>query len=559
MAAITVTADAGLSPAPVVIAGAGPVGLSLAAELGMRGIPCLVVEERTATTRHPKATLLGSRSMEFFRRWGIVDNVLGAALPVDYTYNVIFCTKLRGWELSRYQTPSTRDLIIDRKPDVVAKLRDLQWSPYFKTQIGQQALEPVLRDFAQSFATNEIRYGWRCEGFAQDADGVTVRVREIATGREESLRTQYLAGCDGGASAVRKELGFRYVGRGAMRPNISFFFRSEAFLESHALGHGNLYFIFSPESFGVFTAINGKDLWNYQYYFLDASKATDDIDATKVLHAAMGQPFAFELLSTMHWHHHQSVSERYRNGRVFLAGDSAHLFSPTGGVGMNTGIGDAVDLGWKLAAVLQGWGGPGLLASYEDERKPIGIRNTMTTAQNADRIDMVMRETGPEIDEDSPRGVELRRELSRKLKWLARQFNSAGLHLGYRYTDSPVIINDGSPEPPDDTQQVSPSTWPGMRAPHAWLEDGRTTLDLFRGRFTLVRVGANPPDVQALIAAAHAVNLPLDVADIDEPAVNRLYERRLVLVRPDGHVAWRGDTAPADARNIVDRVRGVAA
>jgi 2-polyprenyl-6-methoxyphenol hydroxylase-like FAD-dependent oxidoreductase len=540
---------------PILIIGAGPVGLSLAAELGQTGKRCIVVEERTEVTNHPKATLLGSRSMEFFRRWGIVDKVLDAGLPLDNTYDVIFCTKLRGWELSRYKTPSMRD-ILGRSPEAIARLREMAWSPYFKTQIGQQALEPVLAEFAKSFTTNDIRYGWSFESFEQDSTGVTAKVVEIATGKEETIRAQFLVGCDGGSSKVRKQLGYRYVGRGAMRPNVSFFFRSDEFLKKHDLGHGNLYFIFSPESFGVFTAINGKDLWNYQYYFLDPSKATRDVNPKEVLSRAMGTEFKFELLNIMHWNHHQSVAEKYRNGRVFLAGDSAHLFSPTGGVGMNTGIGDAVDLAWKLTAVLDGWGGPYLLDSYEQERKPIGVRNTMTTAQNADRIDMVMKETTPEVEEDSARGAMLRRELARKLKWMSRQFNTAGLHLGYRYVDSPIIVADGSPEPPDDTQQVSPSTWPGMRAPHAWMADGHTTLDLFEGRYTLLRVGPSAPDGAELVNAARSAGIPIDVKSIDEPEINRLYERALVLVRPDGHVAWRGDQMPADPRQVVERIRG---
>jgi len=543
----------------VIVVGAGPVGLTIAAELGLRGVRCLVVEERTDTTSHPKATLLGPRSMEFFRRWGIVDRVLAAGLPIDNTYDVIFCTKLRGWELSRYRTPSTRDLVVERKPEAVARQRELQWSPYFKTQIGQQALEPVLREFAASFSSNELRAGWRFESFEEIGEGVIALVTEVSTGRQERVEARYLVGCDGGQSKVRRQMGVRYVGRGAMRPNVSFFFRSEEFLAKHTLGHGNLYFIFSPESFGVFTAIDGKSLWNYQYYFLDADKATNDVDPTVVLRAAMGAPFDFELINTTHWHHHQSVAARYRSGRVFLAGDSAHLFSPTGGLGMNTGIQDGVDLGWKLAAVIKGWGGAALLDSYEIERKPIGIRNTMATAQNADRIDMVMRETPPEVDEDSQRGVDIRSELSKKLKWLARQFNTAGLHLGYRYLDSPVIVQDGTPEPPDDPQQVSPSTWPGMRAPHAWRPDGNSTLDWYAGRFTLLSFGPRTQLGQTITSSANAVQMPINRVHCDDPALAATYERNLVLVRPDGHVAWRSDTEPDDTRQLIDIVRGQAA
>ena len=362
--------------------------------------------------------------------------------------------------------------------------------------------------------------------------------------------------CDGGNGQIRRTLGIKRNGRGRMRSNVSFFFRSREFLETHGLGLANLYFVFSPGSFGVFTAIDGKELWNYQYYFLDPTRSTTEPDAADILHRAMGKPFEFELLQTMHWHHHQSVAREWRKDRVFLAGDAAHLFAPTGGVGMNTGIGDACDLGWKLDAVLRGWGGDSLLDSYERERKPIAIRNSLISATNSDKIDMVMDETPEGISDDSSAAMTAREHLARKIKWLARQFNSAGTHLGYRYVDSPIIAPDGMPEPPDDPAQVIPSTWPGSRTPHAWLADGRSTLDLFGDGFVLLRLGTSQAGDQELIDAAHEARVPLRCIDLDDPDVATLYERRLVLVRPDGHVAWRGDTAPAEPLKLIDLIRG---
>jgi hypothetical protein len=244
---------------------------------------------------------------------------------------------------------------------------------------------------------------------------------------------------------------------------------------------------------------------------------------------------------------------------VFLAGDAAHLFAPTGGVGMNTGIGDAVDLGWKLDAVLRGWGGEGLLESYEIERKPVAVRNSLISATNSDKIDMVMDETPEGIAEPGAAGEAARALLARKIRWLARQFNSAGTHLGYRYVDSPLVVGDGTPEPPDDPLQVVPSTWPGSRAPHAWMADGRSTLDLLGPGFVLLRFGDAADggrDDARLAAAAAAAGVPLRVEDLREPDIVRLYGARLVLVRPDGHVAWRGGALPADAPTLLDRVRG---
>jgi hypothetical protein len=345
-----------------------------------------------------------------------------------------------------------------------------------------------------------------------------------------------------------------------MRSNVSFFFRSRDFLDVHGLGVANLYFVFSPGSFGVFTAIDGVELWNYQYYFLHPTRTTETPDAAEILHRAVGKPFEFELLQTTHWHHHQSVARSWRAGRVLLAGDAAHLFAPTGGVGMNTGIGDACDLGWKLDAIFRGWGDEALLDAYEIERKPVAVRNSLISATNSDKIDMVMDETPEGIDDDTPEAQQARALLSRKIKWLARQFNSAGTHLGHRYVDSPLIVPDGTPEPPDDPSQLVPSSWPGMRAPHAWMNDGRSTLDLFGREFVLLRFGGHEGaiDAQPAIDAAAAAAMPLRLIDIDDAAIATLYARRLVLVRPDGHVAWRGDRLPEDVAALIDRVRGKA-
>ncbi|MBL8384993.1 MAG: FAD-dependent monooxygenase [Burkholderiales bacterium] len=549
---------AGAVDTPVLVVGGGPVGLTLAAELGWRGTACMLVEERTEPTRHPKATLLGARSMEYLRRFGITDEIFAAALPPEVNYFITFSTRLAGRELYRVTSPSIRDTI-ERPAAVMAKYRELSWSPYYKTQIGQQAVEPVLWRFAAAQKGVDLRHGWRFEEFADRGSHVESRLTELATGRTRTVRSRHLVACDGGASAIRKALGVRMNGRGRMRANVSFYFRSADFLAIHGKGLGNLYFVFAPDAFGVFTAIDGRDFWNFQYYFLDPAKETAALDARDVLTRAVGKPFDFELLGTQHWHHHQSVARRWRVGNVFLAGDAAHLFVPTGGVGMNTGIGDAVDLGWKLDATLRGWGGAALLDSYEEERKPVAVRNSVISANNSDKIDMVMDEIGPEIEDDGPAGDAHRAYITARIRWMARQFNSAGTHLGYRYVDSPVIVADGTPEPPDDFMQVVPSTWPGSRAPHAWLTDdttvrGTSTLDWYGRDYVLVRA-PGAPDGAPLTAALAAAGAPCRTETLPA-ALAALHEKPLVLVRPDGHVCWRGERAPADPGAVAARVRG---
>lgn len=541
---------------PVLIAGGGPVGLTLGIDLAHRGVEAMLVEPRFGATQHPKATLLGARSMELFRRWGLDEAVYAACLKQQDAYYIVFCDRLAGHELHRFASPPV-ERIRARDPAAAARWRELAWSPYGKTQIGQQALEPVLLRHAQGLKALSLRHGWRLAGFEDCGDHVRAMLEDAATGETEQVEAAYLVGCDGGSSAVRRRLGIRMHGRGRIRSNVSYLFRSEEFLAAHGKGLANLYFCFTPGCFGVFTAIDGRTLWNYQYYWADPTRdetAPPD-DAAAVLHAAMGRPFAFELVATTHWHHHQSVAAEWRRGRVFLAGDAAHLFVPTGGVGMNTGIGDAADLAWKLQAVLEGWGGEALLDSYEAERKPVAIRNSLLSAANSDRIDMVMAEAPEHIGEASAQGEAARARLRQRIVWMSRQFNSAGVHLGYRYVDSPVVVPDGTPEPPDDPNQVVPSTWPGSRLPHEWLPDGRSTLDLTGPGFTLLGA-AMEAEAPRLLAALRAAGMPVQALRCDAPVLGG---PQLILVRPDGHVGWRGPGDPAEAAAIAARLAGRAA
>ena len=535
----------------VMVAGGGPVGLTLGIDLGRRGRRALVAEARPGPTTHPKATLLGARSMELYRRWGLEDAIFAGALPEDVNYAIIFCTRLAGRELHRFSSPSIAE--VRTRPDgAEARWRELAWSPYGKTQIGQQALEPVLIDAARATGGIDLRHGWTVTGHEDRGDHVLTTIRD-GGGAEEVVRSRYLVACDGGGSPIRKRLGIRFGGRGPWRSNVSLHFRAPGFLETHGKGLGNLYFVFAPDAFGVFTAIDGRDLWNYQLYFLDPAKETRDIDARAALHRAVGKPFEFELLTVTHWQHHQSVAPRWRDGNVFLAGDAAHLFAPTGGVGMNTGVADAADLAWKLDAVLGGWGGAALLDSYEAERRPVAWRNSQRSMTNSDTIDFVMSQVPDEIEDDTAAGAAARARLTENIKWMSRQFNSAGAHLGHRYTASPITVPDGTAEPPDDFAHVVQSTWPGCRAPHVWRGPGLSTLDWFGEGFVVVAASGAAGPGGALAGALAAAGVPARMEVCDLPAVRAAYAAPLVLVRPDGHVAWRGAEAPA---GLVERVTG---
>jgi hypothetical protein len=282
------------------------------------------------------------------------------------------------------------------------------------------------------------------------------------------------------------------------------------------------------------------------------------MNAPEKLRAALGDKIPFELLAVRPWTGHCVVAERYQQGRVFLAGDAAHLNWPAGGFGMNTGVGDAVDLGWKLAAVLQGWGGKRLLDSYTLERKPIAMINVNEAAEMRASFDH-QTPFSPKIEEDSDEGKEIREKARAAiLRTRAKEFqhDSAGIELGYRYEASPICAADGTPAPEFDHGRYVPSTWPGVRAPHVWLEDGRSTLDLFGSGFKLMNLSGHNTNINEFTAAAGKIGLPLEVSALNDPNVGEIYERPFVLVRPDGHVAWRGSSLPEKPGDIIDRVRG---
>jgi hypothetical protein len=274
----------------------------------------------------------------------------------------------------------------------------------------------------------------------------------------------------------------------------------------------------------------------------------------------MGRDFDYEILSVMRWVRRELVADRYGTARVFIAGDAAHLMSPTGGFGMNTGIGDAVDLGWKLEATLKGWGGPSLLASYEAERRPVGLRNVAEASRNLKRM-LSTRERlpGPEIFRPGPDNDRARKQYG---DWFAEimrhEWFANGIMLGYRYDSSPIVWPDGAPAPPDVPHPYVQTACPGARAPHVFLDDGRSTLDLFGRGFVLLRLGPEAPSGARVEQVAADRGVPLTSVSLSEPKVLAAYERRLVLIRPDGHVAWRADAEPADAGALIDIIRGQA-
>jgi 2-polyprenyl-6-methoxyphenol hydroxylase-like FAD-dependent oxidoreductase len=415
--------------------------------------------------------------------------------------------------------------------------------------------DPILRDFAAAQQSVELRYRTRLLAVTQDVDGVTAEV-EDANGKRSSILANYLVGCDGGRSRVRETLGIPMVGTAALTYTTNVIFRCPDLVALHDKGRAYRFIILGPEgTWSTIVAINGTDQWRFSIIGGNEPREYSTDEIHQLIRRAVGRDFDYEILTVMPWVRRELVAERYHAGRVSLAGDSAHMLSPTGAFGMNTGIQDAVDLSWKLAAALQGWGGPRLLVSYDAERRPIGHRNVREAAANFRR--MTSPRPGPLLLDPTPAGDAFRQQLGAEFAEIMRhEWFTLGVHLGYRYADSPICWPDGSAATPDDPNRYVPSARPGSRAPHVWLAPGRSILDLFGQGFAMLGFGADASDIDKLMAAARARNVPMTFTAIDNDAAAQLYERKLVLVRPDGHVAWRGARAPADPLAVIDCIRG---
>jgi 2-polyprenyl-6-methoxyphenol hydroxylase-like FAD-dependent oxidoreductase len=530
---------------PVLIVGGGPVGLALAGELGWRGVPCTLIEKTDGSIEQPKMDLVGIRTMEFCRRWGILDWVRDAPYPLDYPQDYVYLTALNGYELGREPFPGRG---FEPCPPE---------SPQKRERVPQDMFDPILRRFAERSGLATLRYNCELVSFAETPDGIRAKVN-TPTGAE-AIEAEYVVGTDGGASTVRETLGIGMTGNPALTYTTNVMFRCPNFSELHDKGKGYRFIFIGPEGVWLtIVAVNGADRFRMSIVGTPQKINHTDDDIRAALKRAMGRDFDYEILSVMRWVRRELVADSYGTSRIFIAGDAAHLMSPTGGFGMNTGIGDAVDLGWKLEAVHKGWGGTDLLSTYETERRPVGLRNVAEASRNLRRmLSTRQRLPGPEIFQPGAANDVARKEYG---DWFAEimrhEWFANGVMMGYRYDDSPIVWPDGTPAPPDLSHPYVQTARPGARAPHVWLKDGRSTLDLFGRGFVLLRLGDNAPTGAGIASAAQKREVPLTSIVLSEPQVLAAYQRCLVLVRPDGHVAWRDDQEPADALALIDVIRG---
>lgn len=530
---------------PVVIAGGGPVGLTTALDLQARGIRVLVLERNPTTTRHPKMDVTNGRSMEHFRRLGVAERIRDKAVPRENCMDVSWVTRLAGWELARFKYPNVHEWRehIRRHNDGSQPLEP-------NMRLSQVVLEPELREILEASPLAEIRFGWAFEDFVQDEDGVTVTALEVATGQRHEIRCALLAGCDGGGSVVREKLGFELKGDFNVARVYMTHFRSsaKAFLQSF----GVAWHYQTPDG-STLIAQDDEEIWTL-HAFLPPDTDEAAIDPKEIVYRALGQEFPMDVLQANAWSPHLVVSSGSGRGRVWLAGDAVHQLIPTGGYGMNTGIAEAADLAWKFAADLQGWGGPHLLETIDTERRPIAQFSVDSSRENMAVRLQIAQHYDPIIHEDSPAGADARKELSKLIFNLGNAENeSLGVEIGARYRNSSIICHEGN-EPAWDRVRFIPTTWPGCRAPHVFLESGEAIFDLFGPGFTLVRFAAT--NVDTLVAAATERGVPLKLLDVRDANARAIYERDLVLVRPDHYVAWRDNDMPDDPLAIIDHVRG---
>lgn len=527
---------------PVVIVGAGPVGLALAGELAWRGQRVIVLERSDGTIVQPRMDLVGVRTMEFCRRWGLVEAVEASRYNRALAQDNVYVTSLTGFELGRERVSSMNDA----KPP--------PQSPQKRERCPQDMFDPILADWVRSFPKVDVRYRNEFEAFEERPDSVAVDVRDTDGGRTYRLEAAYLIGCDGASTRVGAQLGIEKIGTPVLTNTTNVIFRSRELASLHDKGEAYRFIILGNEgTWATIVAIDGFE--RYRFSIVRSPQGGHSRDAIEAaIRRAVGCDFAFDVQSITNWTRAELVAAEYGHGRAFVAGDAAHVMSPTGGFGMNTGIGDAVDLAWKLDALLTGWGGPRLLETYAAERRPVAERNGRESSMNLAR--MTPLGTLPLMLEPTPAGQRFRAEYGAAFSETMRhEWFTLGIHLGYRYDASPICWPDGSEAPPMEVATYQQIARPGARAPHVWLGEGRSTLDLFGRGFVLLRFREGA-EVAALLEAARSRNVPLRVEDIRHEAAHAAYESNLVLVRPDGHVAWRGDVLPADTEALIDCVRG---
>ncbi len=546
----------------ILIVGAGPCGLMLANELGQRGIRARIVDQDSGVATAPQANATQARSMEHYRRLGFAHEIRQLGLPPDHPTDVAYFTTYSGYEIGRHRMPPSGDA--DR---IVRELEPVWNAAELPHRVPQSHVENVLFEKARALPGIEITFNWRATGFEDRGGCVVTHLEHTQSGDKQSVTSKYLFGADGGSSVVRKQLGIHYGGGDPAERDfmggqmLSIYIDAPAFYEKLVGDRAWMYWTFNRRRRALLASIDGKGKFVLQTQLRpgeDVAKMTNE-DCGRLFLQAMGCDIPHEVTGFAAWLAGRALAaDTFRRGRVFLGGDAVHLFTPTGGMGYNTAIEDAVNIGWKFAAAVKGHGGAKLLDSYEAERQPVAVRNTRNAAGFADSVGLYV--PSPGIEDPGLAGEAARKRAGAYLANHGKnEFTIPGFTLGARYNDSPVIIDDGSPRPPDIPTVYVPSAKPGGRAPHVWCTDGESLFDKFGFEWTLLYFKSGDGDVGAFAEEAGRREVELKCLDLSgEPVAADFYEQPYALIRPDQVVAWRGALPDGnDMKQLFDRVLGV--
>lgn len=541
----------------VLIAGAGPVGTTLALCLAQRGIRSLVIEPKAqGTLPDVKCNHIAARSMELYRRLGVADALRAGGLPDDYPHDVSYRTTTVGREVTRIHIPGR----LTRKTDTSGP--DGGWpTPEPPHRINQRYLEPILLEHARQVSHITFAHRERVAGYTEHADGIRAEVRHEDSGAVRTVHARYLVGCDGGRSTIRKAMGATLVGDDVVQRVQSTCIRAPGLIERMQVPPAWAMFSVNPRRSGNIYAIDGREVWLVHNYLRDNEPDFESVDRDWAIRAILGvdESFAYEVMSKEDWFGRRLVADRLQRDRVFIAGDAAHLWVPYAGYGMNAGLADAANLAWHLAAQIEGWADAAALMAYERERHPITEQVSHFAMNHAHAMAQRRRAIPADIEDDTPQAQAARQAFGRDLYELnVQQYCCAGLNFGYYYADSPLIAYDGEAAPAYSMGHFTASTVPGCRTPHFWLDDGRSLYDAFGPGYTVLCLRAGcEASVAALQAAAAARRMPLSVLDLSAQKPPAEYRHALLVARADAHTAWRGDALDAaGAAALVQRLCG---
>ena len=542
----------------VLIAGGGPCGLMLANELGRRGVSCLLVDPKPGTAFNPQANATQARTMEHFRRLGFASEIRAQGLPADHPTDIAYFTRYTGHELARLQLPTAAQAVKN------IKAMGGSWSAAeLPHRVSQKFVEATLRRHAEALPGIDVRYGWALESFEDCKSHVQAQVRATASGETLQVQAANLVGADGPRSMVRSTLGIAWDGASGVKREFmggkmfAVYLRAPNFYTVFPHARAWMYVSVNPQRRAFMASVDGQSEFAFHaaVHEDEVAESWTAEDAQRIVDEAMGTHVPIDVLSVGTWTAgHSLVAQSFQRGRVFIGGDAAHLFTPTGGLGYNTAVEDAVNLGWKLAAVIRGAAPPQLLDSYEAERKPLAERNTAYARHFADSVGRFR--ASALLERADAEGQAERERAASYLNQHARlEFNIPGVTFGGRYDSSPLIVKDGSTAPPDEAGNYQPSASPGGRAPHAWLEDGSSLYDSFNFEWTLLVLVPEAPGARSFVTAAATLGLDLKIVAQASAALLALYGAPLALIRPDQIVAWRGSNG-SDALRVLAQASG---